>query len=207
MKTLFEQLQDAFEAGTKEFKAKRGDRRIQEDMEEMLDELKSLQRKGSNKAKDFTEKARAKYQARKDEKKEQDELFEQFLDELLFGSEDDCECDDCNCEDYEDDSTVDSTIDLMGDVEETIHDVVADVKEGFIEPNTAKNLVLVLAATKFELRQLIQYILADRDERENIKDTIYEIDNLIDELKYYKNEVDVESLNSLIYGLTLHFKL
>ena len=207
MKTLFEQLQNAFEAGTKEFKAKRGDRRIQEDMEEMLDELKSLQRKGSAKAKDFTEKARAKYQARKDEKKEQDELFEQFLDELLFGSEDDCECDNCECEDYEDDSTVDSTIDLMGDVEETIHDVVADVKEGFIDPNTAKNLVLVLAATKFELRQLIQYILADRDERENIKDTIYEIDNLIDELKYYKNEVDVESLNSLIYGLTLHFKL
>lgn len=207
MKTLFEQLQDAFEAGTKEFKTKRGDRRIQEDMEEMLDELKSLQRKGSAKAKDFTEKARAKYQARKDEKKEQDELFEQFLDELLFGSEDDCECDNCECEDYEDDSTVDSTIDLMGDVEETIHDVVADVKEGFIEPNTAKNLVLVLSATKFELRQLIQYILADRDERKNIKDTIYEIDNLIDELKYYKNEVDVESLNSLIYGLTLHFKL
>jgi len=207
MKTLFEQLQDAFEAGTKEFKTKRGDRRIQEDMEEMLDELKSLQRKGSAKAKDFTEKARAKYQACKDEKKEQDELFEQFLDELLFGSEDDCECDNCECEDYEDDSTVDSTIDLMGDVEETIHDVVADVKEGFIELNTAKNLVLVLAATKFELRQLIQYILADRDERENIKDTIYEIDNLIDELKYYKNEVDVESLNSLIYGLTLHFKL
>ena len=202
MKTLFEQLQDAFEAGTKKFKAKRGDRRIQEDMEEMLDELKSLQNKGSAKAKDFTEKARAKYQAHKNEKEEQDELFEQFLDELLFGSEDDCECDDC-----EDDSTIDSTIDLMGDVEETIHDVVADVKEGFIDPNTAKNLVLVLAATKFELRQLIQYILADRDERENIKDTIYEIDNLIDELKYYKNEVDVESLNSLIYGLTLHFKL
>lgn len=207
MKTLFEQLQDAFEAGTKEFKAKRGNRRIQEDMEEMLDELKSLQSKGSAKAKDFTEKARAKYQAHKDEKAEQDALFEQFLDELLFGSEDDYECDDCDCEDYEDDSTVDSTIDLMGDVEETIHDVVADVKEGFIELNTAKNLVLVLAATKFELRQLIQYILADRDERENIKDTIYEIDNLIDELKYYKNEVDVESLNSLIYGLTLHFKL
>lgn len=200
MKTLFEQLQDAFEAGTKEFKEKRGDRRIQEDMEEMLDELKSLQSKGSAKAKDFTEKARAKYQAHKNEKAEQDELFEQFLNELLFGSEDDCE-------DCEDDSTVDSTIDLMGDVEETIHDVVADVKEGFIDPNTAKNLVLVLAATKFELRQLIQYILADRDERENIKDTIYEIDNLIDELKYYKNEVDVEGLNSLIYGLTLHFKL
>lgn len=201
MKTLFEQLQDAFEAGTKEFKAKRGDRRIQEDMEEMLDELKSLQSKGSAKAKDFTEKARAKYQAHKDEREEQDELFEQFLNELLFGSKDDCE------NDFEDDSTVDSTIDLMGDVEETIHDVVADVKEGFIDPNTAKNLVLVLAATKFELRQLIQYILADRDERENIKNTIYEIDNLIDELKYYKNEVDVESLNSLIYGLTLHFKL
>lgn len=207
MKTLFEQLQDAFEAGTKEFKAKRGDRRIQEDIEEMLEELKSLQSKGSAKAKDFTEKARAKYQAHKDEKAEQDELFEQFLDELLFGSEDDCECDDCDCEDCEDDSTVDSTIDLMGDVEETIHDVVADVKEGFIDPNTAKNLVLVLSATKFELRQLLQYILADRDERENIKDTIYEIDNLIDELKYYKNEVDVESLNSLIYGLTIQFKL
>lgn len=205
MKTLFEQLQDAFEAGAKEFKAKRGDRRIQEDMEEMLDELKSLQSKGSAKAKDFTEKARAKYQAHKNEKAEQDELFEQFLNELLFGSEDDCE-DDCE-DDFENDSTVDSTIDLMGDVEETIHDVVADVKEGFIDPNIAKNLVLVLSATKFELRQLLQYILADRDERENIKDTIYEIDNLIDELKYYKNEVDVESLNSLIYGLTIQFKL
>lgn len=215
MKTLLEQLKEAYKTGKSEFDSLRRESNssLKQDSQEMIEEFKKVFDKGSEKARQKASKAQNKYQ----------DILNQYKEDKSKNetcSQDCCDDQDCKCENCEEEqntnfeSFINSLFEDLFNQKENFEkqaqllQLVAElsvVQEEIIELFEARELSIDVSKDALFITSLVRVNLLKFINDEDDEDTKDDIITLIHELVQLESKVDLNRFSDFVYGLILTF--